>query len=141
MRAIEPTRAVRTEADHHLFVYGTLMSRYHNAHAVALRQAANLLGRATLRGRMHVVQGPRGTLVYPAVVASDDPADVVRGEVYRVEDPGVFDRLDRYEGAEYERRTVAVELGDGRRLSALAYLFLGATDRLPRVPSGDFAAR
>lgn len=123
-----------------LFVYGTLMSRYTNAHAIALRHAATLLGPATFRGRMHLVNAHRD-FAYPAVVASDDPADLVRGELYRLDEPSVLDRLDAYEGAEYERRDVVVTLADGDQTAALAYLFIGPTDRLPRIVTGDFTER
>ena len=73
-----------------LFVYGTLMSRFHNVNAIALRQAATLVGPATYRGKMFRVSGPRGVLVYPVVIASDDRTEVVRGELYRLIDRRVL---------------------------------------------------
>ena len=121
-----------------LFVYGTLMSGFDNAFAASLRQAAALVGPATLPGRMHVVRGPRGALVYPAVVPPEDPAELVHGELYRVSHPAVFESLDRYEGAEYERVRRGVSAASGERDDAWVYLFRGDVTVLPRIPSGRF---
>ncbi len=129
-----------------LFVYGTLMSRFYNVHAIALRQAATLLGPATYRGRMHRVTGPRGSLVYPVVVPSVDAAEAVHGELYRVTDRRVLDRLDVYEGCaagsprphEYRRVIAEVTPQDGDTASAMIYVFQGTADRLPRIADGVF---
>lgn len=144
-----------------LFVYGTLMSRFQNVHAVALRQAATLVGAATYRGKMHRVSGPRGVLVYPVVVPSENPTDVVHGELYRLHDRRVLDRLDRYEGCatdsppphEYRREVCEVKLASGgptvsgpvargpvarSPVEAMLYLFQGSTLALPRIADGVF---
>ena len=129
-----------------LFVYGTLLSGFHNAHAVGLRHAATLIGSATYRGKMFRVSGPRGVLVYPVVVASDDPTDVVHGELYRVNDRSVLDRLDAYEGCaadsprphEYRRKVAEVMLEDGVTAQAMLYVFQGNAGTLPRIGDGRF---
>jgi len=121
-----------------LFVYGTLMSRFENAHAATLRHAATLLGAAAFPGRMFVVRGPRGLLVYPAVTPSAEPSDVVHGELYRLEDERVLDRLDAYEGSEYVRTSVEVRTHEGAAHRALIYLYTGDTRALRRIPTGRF---
>jgi gamma-glutamylcyclotransferase (GGCT)/AIG2-like uncharacterized protein YtfP len=129
-----------------LFVYGTLMSRFHNVHAVALRQAATLVGSATYRGMMHRVAGPRGDLIYPVVTPSDDDADVVHGELYRLNDRRILDRLDAYEGCaaecpqphEYRRDLAEVTLESGVTTEAMLYVFQGTTTALPRITDGVF---
>ena len=129
-----------------LFVYGTLMSRFHNVNAIALRQAATLVGPATYRGKMFRVSGPRGVLVYPVVIASDDRTEVVRGELYRLIDRRVLDRLDAYEGCaaespqphEYRREIAKVTLEDGVTAEAMLYVFQGSVESLPRIADGVF---
>jgi gamma-glutamylcyclotransferase (GGCT)/AIG2-like uncharacterized protein YtfP len=129
-----------------LFVYGTLMSRFHNLNAIALRQAATLVGAATYRGKMFRVSGPRGVLVYPVVIPSDDPADVVHGELYRLIDHRVLDRLDAYEGCaadspqphEYRREIAEVTPKNGTASKAMLYVFQGSVAALPRIVDGVF---
>jgi gamma-glutamylcyclotransferase (GGCT)/AIG2-like uncharacterized protein YtfP len=129
-----------------LFVYGTLMSRFHNVHAIALRQSATLVKAATYQGRMYRVRGPRGALVYPVVVASDDPTDIVHGELYCLNDRGVLDRLDAYEGCgpesrqphEYRREIAEVILEDGAKAKAMLYVFQRSVATLPRITDGVF---
>lgn len=129
-----------------LFVYGTLKSHFHNVNAIALRQAARLVGAATYRGKMFRVTGPRGALVYPVVVASDDCHDVVHGELYRLIDRRVLDRLDAYEGCaadcpppqEYRREIARVMLEDGATAEAMLYAFQGSVESLPRIADGVF---
>lgn len=129
-----------------LFVYGTLMSRFHNVNAIALRQAATLVGAATYRGKMFRVSGPRGVLVYPVIIGSDDPTDVGHGELYRLIDRRVLDRLDAYEGCaaespqphEYRREIAEVTLEDGVTAEAMLYVFQGSVESLPRIADGVF---
>ncbi len=129
-----------------LFVYGTLMSRFHNVHAIALRQAATLAGAATYRGKMYRVTGPRGALVYPVVTPSDDDTDVVHGELYRLKDRRVLQRLDAYEGCaaesslphEYRREIARITLADGATTEAMLYVFQGDVTTLSRIADGVF---
>ena len=129
-----------------LFVYGTLMSRFHNVHAIALRQSATLVGGATYCGRMYRVTGSRGSLVYPVVVPSNDPEEVVHGELFRVNNRKVLDRLDIYEGCaadspqphEYRREIAKVTIEDGAAAQAMLYVFQRSVATLPRIADGVF---
>lgn len=125
----------------HLFVYGTLKRSFsHPMHAL-LVQHAQFSGPATLCGRMYRVAH------YPGVVLSDDPAQVVVGELYRVTDaPALFRALDDYEECtpahpaphEYVRAQCPVRLPDGTVLQAWVYLFARDVSVLPVIASGCF---
>jgi len=61
-----------------LFVYGTLMRGFDHPMARLLSANADFLGSARCRGRLYLVKH------YPGLVLSDDPAEVVFGELYRL---------------------------------------------------------
>lgn len=57
------------------------------------------------------------------VVRSEKPDEWIAGEVFQLNDPGkLLPILDEYEGPDYERTSVPVVLGSGRRLRAWMYL-------------------
>lgn len=58
--------------------------------------------------------------VFPGITQVSD--DAVRGLVYLNVDEASVDRLDRFEGDLYERRSVIVNCSDGRQLPADAYV-------------------
>ena len=69
---------------------------------------------------------------YPRVVPSDDPADIVQGEVYRLRNRDlVLSRLDEYEECgpgfkeptEYMRLSQEIRLRTGETLSAWVYVY------------------
>ena len=64
-----------------LFVYGTLMRGFDHPMAKLPSRSADFLGDARCRGRLYLVKH------YPGLVLSDDPADIVFGEVYRLRVP------------------------------------------------------
>ena len=79
-----------------LFIYGTL---HPNRAPATIASTARLLksfggsnNRATIQGRLLDLGA------YPGVVLSDDPADVVLGELFELpDDPAILARLDDYE--------------------------------------------
>ena len=76
-----------------LFVYGTLMRGFDHPMAKLLSRSADFLGPARCQGRLYLVKH------YPGLVLSDDPADVVFGELFRLRTPDTsFATLDEYEG-------------------------------------------
>lgn len=125
----------------HLFVYGTLKRHFsHPMHAL-LVQYAEFAGPATLCGRMYRVAH------YPGVVLSDDPAQEVVGELYRVTDAqALFMALDDYEECspchpephEYERMTCLVSLPDGGQIRAWVYLYVREISGFSLINSGSF---
>ena len=109
----------------HLFVYGTLRSDSgHPMHEVLAAQAS-LLGVATVRGTLRPVRE------HVALIARDDAATIVTGEIYEIQPVAVerlLQSLDAYEGIgdpafdEYRRELVTATLGDGRVVRAWAYV-------------------
>ena len=98
---------------HALFVYGSLRSEFDNPHARLLRENADLLGRATVRGSL-VRNGE-----YPGY--RPEPDGIVQGELWKLREPeSTLAALDEYEGDAYRRISVDTSLGP-----AWIYLFIG----------------
>ena len=124
-----------------LFVYGTLMRGFDHPMAQLLSRAADFIGEARCRGRLYRVQH------YPALVLSDDPADVVFGELYRLRTPGELLReLDMYEACgegfaeptEYVRQMLRITRDGQKADDAWTYVYNWPIARLPRIASGRF---
>src|SRR6267154_6791055 len=99
-----------------LFVYGTLMRGFDHPMAKLLSRSAEFLGEARCQGRLHLVKH------YPGLVLSDDPDEVVSGELYRLHQPEeLLAEFDMYEACgegfaeptEYVRRLLNVTLEGG----------------------------
>ena len=129
-----------------LFVYGTLMSHAENEITDIFARHATKVSDGTFQGKMYRVSRPDGSLVYPAVVPSDNESDVVYGEIYRLSSPSIFARLDEYEecGArsprphEYRREVVDVKGPSGEAARSYIYLYSRPTDHLRPISSGTF---
>ncbi len=132
----------------HLFVYGTLMSTASGALGrdmrLALRREARLIGTATVRGRLYDLGN------YPGLVAGNNPAEIVHGEVLAMMDPdNSLVKLDAYEGiargpravGEYHRVMVEATLDAGGQVLAWTYLFNRPVMGLPQVRSGRWKPR
>ena len=125
-----------------LFVYGTL--RRASAHPMhRLLHPATWVGPGEFQGRLYHLGN------YPGMVRSDDPADVVHGEVYRLHEPTVtLARLDEYEGCagnvstatEYVRVVSQVRLAGSGMARAHLYLYQRSLEGVRRIRSGDFLA-
>ena len=124
-----------------VFVYGTLMRGYAHPMARLLSANADFLGEVSCRGRLYRVKH------YPGLVPSDDAADVVFGELYRlraVED--LLREFDMYEACgegfaeptQYVRRTLPVTLADGSVSEAWTYIYNWPVTDLVRIESGRF---
>jgi gamma-glutamylcyclotransferase (GGCT)/AIG2-like uncharacterized protein YtfP len=125
----------------HLFVYGTLMGGFDHPMARLLSRVANFVGKARCRGRLYLVRH------YPGLVPSDDPDDIVFGELYRLRQVEESLReFDRYEACgegfadptEYVRRLLTITPDEGPPLKAWTYVYNWPVDRLPRIASGRF---
>ncbi|MHC2435692.1 gamma-glutamylcyclotransferase family protein [Bradyrhizobium sp. USDA 4451] len=124
-----------------LFVYGTLMRGFDHPMAKLLAGNAEFLGSAQCRGRLYLVKH------YPGLVVSDDPADIVHGELFRLREPEAMLReFDMYEACgdgfppptEYLRELLTVTLADGSVREAWTYLYNWPVVELPRIASGKF---
>ena len=126
-----------------LFVYGTLMRGFDHPMAQLLSRSADFLGDARCQGRLYLIKH------YPGLVLSDDPGDVVFGELYRLRAPRELLReFDMYEACgegfaqptEYVRQTLPVTLDD-KTTEAWTYLYNRPVTHLPRIASGRFMVR
>jgi len=117
-----------------LFVYGTLRRGSNNKFARLLEDRAQFLGAARVPGRLYDL-GP-----YPGAVASNQPDDRVHGELHRLTDPQLLPLLDDYEGAEFERASVAAQTENGERVECWIYWYRGA-EKGRRILSGDWFLR
>ncbi len=126
-----------------LFVYGTLMRGFDHPMAQLLSRSADFIGEARCRGRLYLVKH------YPGLVLSDDPAERVFGELYRLRQPNELLReLDMYEACgegfaeptEYIRQMLSVTLADGAT-EAWTYVYNWPVTGLTRIASGRFLER
>jgi gamma-glutamylcyclotransferase (GGCT)/AIG2-like uncharacterized protein YtfP len=127
-----------------LFVYGTLMRGFDHPMAQLLSRSADFIGEARCQGRLYLVKH------YPGLVLSDDPTDVVFGELYRLRAPDQLLReFDMYEACgegfakptEYVRQMLTVTSDDRMADKAWTYIYNWPVTRLPRIASGRFLER
>jgi gamma-glutamylcyclotransferase (GGCT)/AIG2-like uncharacterized protein YtfP len=127
-----------------LFVYGTLMRGFDHPMAQLLSRSADFVGEARCRGRLYRIKH------YPGLVLSDDPADVVFGELFRLRQPAELLReFDMYEACgegfaeptEYIRQMLSVTRDGGAAEQAWTYIYNWPVAHLPRIASGRFMER
>jgi gamma-glutamylcyclotransferase (GGCT)/AIG2-like uncharacterized protein YtfP len=127
-----------------LFVYGTLMRGFDHPMAQLLSRSADFIGEARCRGRLYLVKH------YPGLVLSDDPTEVVFGELYRLRQPDALLReFDMYEACgegfaaptEYIRQMLQVTRDGQAPDEAWTYFYNWPVAGLPRIASGRFMAR
>jgi len=124
----------------HLFVYGTLRRESGGGMHSILAHNGEFLGDAILQGKLYRVG------FYPGFVPSNNPQDVVYGEVYKLRGADfVLSLLDDYEecGPRFRepafiRRKQSVKLNGGEIMSACVYIFARPTQTLQIIKSGDF---
>ncbi|WFF38465.1 gamma-glutamylcyclotransferase [Moraxella nasibovis] len=103
----------------HLFVYGTLAPNRSNHHIMT--PITGIWQTATARGFLHA-KGWGLTQGYPAIIP-DDEGDEVSGFVFSSDELSEhWDRLDAFEGAEYQRVPIVATLDNGDVLTAFVYV-------------------
>jgi gamma-glutamylcyclotransferase (GGCT)/AIG2-like uncharacterized protein YtfP len=116
----------------YLFVYGTLRRGSKNKFARMLHSQAEFAGNARMPGRLYKLAS------YPGAVSSHTDGEWVRGEVYSMPDSRwILSALDNYEGPDFERVKLGVQLDSGERVQAWVYLYLGRPSAA-RIRSGDW---
>src|ERR1700712_6008996 len=124
-----------------LFVYGTLMRGFDHPMAMLLSRSADYLGEATCHGRLYLIKH------YPGLVLSDNPAEIVFGELYRLRDrDALLGEFDMYEACgegfpeptEYLRQMLNVTQEDGATSEAWTYVYNWPVTGLPHIASGKF---
>jgi gamma-glutamylcyclotransferase (GGCT)/AIG2-like uncharacterized protein YtfP len=127
-----------------LFVYGTLMRGFDHPMAKLLSRSAEFIGEARCQGRLYLVKH------YPGLVLSDDPAEVVFGELYRLHQPRELLReFDMYEACgegfaaptQYIRQMLTVTRDGQAADQAWTYVYNWPVAGLPRIASGRFMER
>lgn len=111
----------------YLFVYGTLRRQHPETHR--LLGAARFVASGTISGRLYDLGR------YPGVRKTNRRATRVAGEVYELVGPDVERRLcniDKYEGSKFRRSRVVVQLKNGQRHYAWAYVLVDAPPRSAR---------
>ncbi|HXG36580.1 MAG TPA: gamma-glutamylcyclotransferase family protein [Dehalococcoidia bacterium] len=128
-----------------LFVYGTLMNGM-EANVILASKGARYVGSGVIQGRLYDLGE------YPAAVKSDDPNEVVVGELYELPDLAALRGLDAYEefepdqpdGSVFIREEVTVRMPEerGREVRAWAYFYNPALQvrGARRISSGDYRA-
>jgi gamma-glutamylcyclotransferase (GGCT)/AIG2-like uncharacterized protein YtfP len=120
----------------YIFVYGTLRRDTNSEMHRLLVQYAEFVSDATYRGKLYQID------YYPGAVPSDNPDDVVQGEVYLLHQADiVLPLLDRYEECgpdfpepnEYNRQKQSVLLKDGRTVTAWVYIYNHPTEGLEPI--------
>jgi gamma-glutamylcyclotransferase (GGCT)/AIG2-like uncharacterized protein YtfP len=123
-----------------LFVYGTLMRGFDHPMAKLLSRSAEFIGEARCQGRLYLVKH------YPGLVLSDEPGDVVFGELFRLHTPEPsLITFDDYEGCgpgvaspQYLREVLPVTLDDGTVSEAWTYVYNRPVVKLKRTHRGGF---
>ncbi len=128
-----------------LFVYGTLMhATSGNKMADLLRANSEHLGAAQMQGKLYRVNHS-----YPGVTDSDDPDDVVHGDLFRLDENAdkVIAALDLYEDIggtfsepyEYRRERRQIQSDDGT-VTAWVYIYNWPIEEATRITNGRFIA-
>ena len=124
-----------------IFVYGTLRRDTNSEMSHLLVKQAEFVDDATYQGKLYKVD------YYPGAVPSNNPNDVVQGEVYLLHRTDVaLPLLDQYEEFgpefpepnEYSRQKQSVLLKSGRFVTAWVYVYNRPTEGLELVESANF---
>jgi len=113
-----------------LFVYGTLMRGYRLHRLLARR--ADYLGDGEVPGLLFDLGA------YPAALRG--VGGRIRGEVYRLADPELWQALDSAEGSQYHRGEVGVRLTSGGEVTASIYWYVAPLSGAVAIPGGDYRA-
>ncbi|HEY8095251.1 MAG TPA: gamma-glutamylcyclotransferase family protein [Methylobacter sp.] len=125
----------------YLFVYGTLRRDANSEMHQLLAQYAEFADDASYQGKLYKVD------YYPGAVPSDNPNDVVQGEVYLFHQADVaLPLLDQYEEFgpefpepnEYIRLKQTVALKNGRTVLAWVYLYNHSPENLELIEPANF---
>jgi len=124
-----------------IFVYGTLRRDANSEMHQLLTKYAEFVSDATYQGKLYKVDD------YPGAVPSDNPNDVVQGEVYLLHQAdAVLPFLDQYEEFgpefpepnEYIRLKQSIALKNGCPITAWVYVYNRSVENLELIKSANF---
>jgi len=124
----------------YLFTYGLLRRQANHDMSKFLHQQAQFVSEAVYKGKLYRIDH------YPGAVPSDEPSDQVVGDVFRIDNAAVFQKLDEFEGIgptypqphEYVRHVGPVTCTDGKKISAWIYLYNWPISEAKQIKSGNF---
>ena len=117
-----------------LFVYGTLRNACDNPMAQLLRQNARFIGHGYVPGRLFDLGW------YPGATYEPDSSHRVWGDVFFLTDNTILTQLDNYEGDEYARIDVPVQMGD-TQVRCQMYVFLKPDGHQRLIESGNYFSK
>jgi gamma-glutamylcyclotransferase (GGCT)/AIG2-like uncharacterized protein YtfP len=127
--------------DEFVFVYGTLRKEISSSMSKVLSSHCDFYSQGHMHGKMYELGG------YPGVIESDNPEDIVYGDIYSIKNPAtLFSILDEYEECsdsfrhphEYIRKRMLISLAEKRSISAWVYIYNHDVTGLRRIKSGDY---
>lgn len=127
----------------HLFVYGTLRMSIAPSKDIRhlLHHESEFKGIATVRGRLYDIGS------YPGLILSDNPKEIVVGELYRIKNRRVvLNTFDQYEGCidpfpnpwEYQRVKAEVKTAEGVKVLSWLYTYQWDVNEQMRIIPGDY---
>ena len=128
----------------YLFVYGTLKKDIGNDMYYLLAKHAKFISDATWKGKLYIVED------YPCAIPSDDPSDIVYGELYLLNNPdNILPNLDEYEECSdkfpkptlFKRIKGDVRLNNDDTVNAWIYIYNMPVDNLVQIKSGNFTKK
>lgn len=131
-----------TQSSGFLFVYGTLMKQIDTPMSRLLSANSTYIGPGTTQGKLYRISW------FPGLVRSDDPDDVVHGELYKLQrvSDALLVKMDEYEDIgpqfpephEYKREVCDV-LHGGTVFRAMSYIYQWSVADAQHLPSGVFS--
>ena len=127
-----------------IFVYGTLRKEASSSMSQVLSSYCDFYSKGYMQGQMYEAGG------YPGVVESGNPEDVIYGDIFSINSPGILlPILDEYEECtddfplphEYVRKKMSISMPDGSSLSAWVYVYNHDVAGFKLVESGDYIYR
>jgi gamma-glutamylcyclotransferase (GGCT)/AIG2-like uncharacterized protein YtfP len=117
----------------YLFVYGTLMSSSDHQVAIRLRDQATLLGEAKVGGRLYDIGD------YPGFIKTDNPDEIVFGQLMILHSDDIIYELDEYEGVPtlYTRILVKCNIYD-YQVDAAIYHYQGDLNQADLIKNGRY---
>ena len=125
----------------YLFVYETLKKDIGNYMYHLLAKHAKFISNASWNGKLYMAED------YPCAIPSDDPSDLVYGELYLLNDTNnILPNLDDYEECSnkfpeptlFKRIKDDVRLNNGDTVNAWIYIYNMPVDNLVQIKSGNF---
>ncbi len=124
----------------YIFTYGTLRSDQGHPMANFLTENATLIGLALLpKARLYRIDW------YPALIETENSADEVTGDLYKLNDDSAWKKIDEYEGIgigeppyEYRRSRVRIRT-EKEELESWVYFYnIPLPEAAELIESGDF---